>query len=96
VVEGVFFKKIKSLEKLIRTNQTGSPEELAEKLNISVTLLYYCLQSMKEMNVPVAYSKAEKTFYFQEPGYINEHFLWKSGLQIPDYATTEELNTEKT
>jgi predicted transcriptional regulator len=96
VVEGVFFKTIKSLEKLIRTNQTGSPEELAEKLNISVTLLYYCLQSMKQMNVPLAYNKAERTFYFQEPGYLNDHFLWNSGLKEIRYATTDEYKTEKT
>ncbi len=81
---------------MIRTNQTGSPEELAEKLNISVTLLYYCLQSMKQMNVPVAYNKAERTFYFQEPGYINDHFLWHSGLQKTPQTTTEEFKTEKT
>lgn len=62
----------------IHARRTGLPEELADDLNISVTLLYYLLQSLREMGAPVTFSKEECTFYFREAGRLNDRYLWQS------------------
>ena len=62
-----FIKQIeqyKKLEKLIKQASTGTPDEFAERLNISRTQLYTILESMKQLGAPIRYNRSIKSFYY--------------------------------
>ncbi|MCL2727006.1 MAG: HTH domain-containing protein [Bacteroidales bacterium] len=52
------------LHELIRLEQTGTPNELAERLHISRTQLYKMLDIVKEYGVDVRYSRAFRTYHY--------------------------------
>lgn len=51
----------------IRHQNTGTPKEFAEKLNISESLLYELLATLKKMGGPIAYSRNRNTYYYEHP-----------------------------
>lgn len=62
-----FIKQIERfqiLSKLIQEQNTGSPEELAKRLNVSRRQLYNYLESLKDIGIEICYSRKYDTFYF--------------------------------
>jgi predicted DNA-binding transcriptional regulator YafY len=62
-----FIKQIERLQllnKLIREQRTGSPEELAERLGISRRQLYVYLEYLKDMGVDIQFSRRMNSFVF--------------------------------
>ena len=63
-------KSLKSLERLQQLHQrieqenTGSPKELADYMNISERLLYNLIDELKDINAPVCYSRSRKTYFY--------------------------------
>ena len=56
------------LHDLIKIGQTGTPKQLAEKLEISPRSLHYYIIFMKtKMNVVVLYDKKKETYYYGAP-----------------------------
>ena len=65
-----FLEKLQVIERvdqLIRMKATGSPDALAEKLNVSRRCVYDIIDVMKRMDAPIAYDSSRKSFY-----YLNE------------------------
>ncbi len=61
---------IERIDRLIRLQATGTPEELAKRLGISKTKLYRMIHMMKELNAPVEYDFAIQSFtYVKEVGF---------------------------
>lgn len=57
---------------LIQARNTGTPKELAEKVNVSERMVYKYIDQLKyQFNAPVKYDKNEKTYYFNENGSLN-------------------------
>ncbi len=55
------------LHELIKLGKTGTPKQLAEKLEISPRSLHYYIVFMKnKMNVAILYDKREETYYYNE------------------------------
>jgi len=52
------------LHELIRLEQTGTPNELAERLKISRTQLYKTLDIIKEHGVDIKYSRSFRTYHY--------------------------------
>jgi len=52
------------LHELIRLEQTGTPNELAENLQVSRSQLYKMLDIIKEYGVEVKYSRAFRTYHY--------------------------------
>ena len=50
-------ERIKRIDDLIRKRATGSPKELAHKLHIAESTLYFTLKIMKELGAQIEYSK---------------------------------------
>jgi len=50
--------------KLIKEEQTGTPNVFCEKLNITQRTLYKYYNILKEMNCPVKYNRKLETYYF--------------------------------
>ncbi len=62
-----FIKQIeqyKKLDKLIEQACTGTPDELAVRLQISRTQLYTFLESLKFLGAPIKYNRCIQSFYY--------------------------------
>ena len=65
-------KTIKSLERLqqlhtlIMKERTGSPKQLARKMNVSERLVYLLLEYLKDYNADIRYDRLRQTYYYDE------------------------------
>lgn len=61
-------EKIRIIERtdaLIRRKGTGSPKELANRLNISERYVYQLINLMKEMGAPIQYCSERKSYCYE-------------------------------
>lgn len=57
---------LERMDQLIRTKATGTPCELAKRLNFSERHLYRVIEEMKILGFPIAYSKFRRTYYYEK------------------------------
>ena len=70
------FNKLQFLIQLIENRGTGTPKELARKLNTSERMIYKYIYMLKnEFKAPIAYSRSAKSYYFSENGRLD--LFWK-------------------
>jgi len=50
-------ERIKHLNSLIKREATGTPSQLAKKLNISVATVYRLIRELKDFDAPIQYCK---------------------------------------
>ena len=75
-----FIKQIERLQllnKLIQEQNTGSPEELAKRLNVSRRQLYNYLESLKDIGIEICYSRKYDTFYFGDRKKLKINFKFE-------------------
>lgn len=53
------------LDQLIRQERTGNPPALASRIGVSVRQLYYLIDELKDLGMPIDYSRTRKTFYYR-------------------------------
>ncbi|UKJ07502.1 hypothetical protein [Solitalea lacus] len=63
-----YFKKLQSIDSLIRRKATGNQEEFALKLNMSRSMLNEYLREMKELGFPISYCKSRNSYYYARNG----------------------------
>lgn len=63
-----YFDRLKKFDYLVRHSMTGTPEECAEKLEISRSRFYEFLEDLKLLNIPVVYNKHKRSYSYQKPG----------------------------
>lgn len=56
---------IERLDQLIRLKATGTPCELAKKINLSRRHTYRIINEMKNMGFPIEYCRTRQSFYYQ-------------------------------
>ncbi|NOU61601.1 HTH domain-containing protein [Marinifilum caeruleilacunae] len=56
----------KHLKKLIEQESTGTPEQLASKLNTSVSAIYRLIRTLKKLGEEIGYSKIKQTYYYKK------------------------------
>lgn len=59
--------RLQILHKLIEEECTGTPEELANRLNIKKAQLYNILDELKLRDAPILYSRKKSSFYYKYP-----------------------------
>ncbi|MFA8298682.1 MAG: HTH domain-containing protein [Hyphomicrobiales bacterium] len=59
---------LKRIDQLIRLRATGTPSELANKINVSERCIYNYLNFMKELGCPISYSHSIKSYYYEYEG----------------------------
>ncbi|WP_411275177.1 HTH domain-containing protein [Daejeonella sp.] len=57
-------ERINRLHELIRYRRTGTPRELARRLELSPSMVYKVLEELKLRGVPIEYSRQLKTYYY--------------------------------
>ena len=55
---------VERINQLIRLKATGSPTELANKLNICERQVYRIIDELKTTGLPIQYCKKRKTYYY--------------------------------
>jgi hypothetical protein len=79
-----YINRIERMDTLIRRKSTGTPKELADKLNISERWLYIFLDELRtELNCPIRYDRRKRSYVYEIPGRVLIKF--KSEIE------TEEL-----
>lgn len=78
----VYIHRVKFLDRSIRSQCTGTPEELAEQLGLSVSTLYQYLRAMRNAGAPIVYSKQHKTYLYLYPVEFTYGFRLPAG-EIP-------------
>jgi len=56
---------LERLDDLIRKKATGTPDDLAKRLNVSTRTVYNYLHDMRSMGAPVAYDYRLQTYYYE-------------------------------
>jgi predicted DNA-binding transcriptional regulator YafY len=65
------FRHMEYLDFLIRNGATGSPANLAHKLDVSERQVYRIIDDLKAAGLPIVYSKARSSYLYSEEVYIN-------------------------
>ncbi len=57
-------ERINRLHELIKHKRTGTPEQLAKRLNLSTSMIYKLMEELKFKEVPIEYSRQLRTYYY--------------------------------
>jgi predicted DNA-binding transcriptional regulator YafY len=58
--------RLEKLDQLIRFQKTGTPKDLAKKMEISERTLYRDIEYLKILGGPIYYSEDEESYYYEE------------------------------
>ncbi|QEC52447.1 HTH domain-containing protein [Anseongella ginsenosidimutans] len=58
--------RLEYLNDLIRKKSTGSPKELAEKLNISQTTVFNWINMLRDLGALIKYDSERQTYFYEE------------------------------
>jgi predicted DNA-binding transcriptional regulator YafY len=67
-------ERLERIDHLIRIKGTGSPSELAKRLNMSQRNIYQYLNLMREMGAPIKFCPFRETYYYSEEGQFMTRF----------------------
>ena len=62
-----YVDRLSRMHGLIMREATGPPEEFAERLNLSLSMLMLELQDMKELGASIAYCHKRRSYYYIKP-----------------------------
>lgn len=63
----VHLERIQTIHRLISHRRTGSPEELAERLGLSVSRVARIIAYLRGEGAPIAYDRSLKTYFYEWP-----------------------------
>lgn len=62
-----FIKKLKKIERLdglIRRKATGSPKDLARRIDVAESTIYEYIKLMRDMGAPIEFDRFGNTYYY--------------------------------
>lgn len=59
--------QVKRLHELIRLKSTGTPEKLAQRMNISRATVFRKIDYLKALGAEIEYDRDRMTYYYIEP-----------------------------
>jgi len=68
------------IDHLIRIKGTGTPAQLAERLNLSERSIYDYINYMKTLGCPIKFDSFRETYYYEEEGFFVIAFFTKEKL----------------
>ena len=70
-----FLDRFSRIDQLIYRKATGTPQHLAEKLDISESTLYEYFAVKRELGAPIKYDKFRNTYYYEINGRFKIKFF---------------------
>lgn len=62
-----YLKQIKRLHSLVERKSTGTPDQLARKLNTSRATVFRRVDDLKGLGAEILYDKDRQTYYYRDP-----------------------------
>ncbi|WP_437918337.1 hypothetical protein [Sphingobacterium sp. LRF_L2] len=95
-------ERLNLLDKLISQKRTGKPENLARRLDLSVSRLARIIEYLRETGAPIQYDRASQTYFYEfeyrifiqvsmQPLSDTDSRLYEAGC-IDDYGHFSNLN----
>jgi hypothetical protein len=72
--------RLKKMDNLIAQKSTGTPKEFAEKIDLSVSRLYDILDDLKNIGVPVKYSRILGSYFYKKRGEFKIEIEWEDKI----------------
>jgi len=69
-----YLERLQRIDQLIRLKATGTPRELADKLEVSKRTAQGYIQSLKDMGAPISYCHVSRSYVYEEPGKFEINF----------------------
>ena len=94
-------ERIRRMHALIKFRRTGTPEKFAERLGISVSLLYRLIGQLKEMGAPIHFCHQRQSYAYYESvelqiGFVRINNPRPVGIaRRMTQAISRELNTDQ-
>jgi biotin operon repressor len=60
-----YLERFKRLHMMIGKKATGSPAELARKLDLSERAVFECIRIMREMGAPMVFCHHRRSYYYE-------------------------------
>jgi predicted DNA-binding transcriptional regulator YafY len=70
-----YFERIFRIDRLIRLKATGSPADLAQRLEISESGLYRYISYMRLMGAPIIFCKYRNSYMYEDNGKFQIGFM---------------------
>ena len=70
-----FIERFKRIDEIIQNKSSGTPAQLAARLDISESTLYEFIAVLKELGAPILYDKSAQRYYYSEDGHFNISFI---------------------
>jgi predicted DNA-binding transcriptional regulator YafY len=67
--------RIEKMDYLIKTRRTGTPDQFAIKIGVSVRMLHTYLAMFRERNAPIKYDREKCSYIYEFEGSF--HFTFK-------------------
>jgi hypothetical protein len=80
-----YLERIERIDALIRRQNTGTPKNLADKLEISERQVYNCIEELRNLGLPIEYCRNRQTYYYGEA--LKLHI----GISIENLTTQEKI-----
>lgn len=65
-----YIGRLKKMDELIQNKSTGTAEEFAKQLGISVSVLKENIREMKELGASIDFSRINKSYYYSKQSYL--------------------------
>lgn len=59
-----FINRLKTIDKLIHLETTGSPHQLADKINIKERQMYHYINSLKDLGAKIKFSRSKNSYVY--------------------------------
>ena len=77
---------LERVDQLIQLEATGSPKQLAKRLQVSEATVFRIIETMKGLNAPVCYDFNKRSYVYTEPT------KFRCGYYIEQLDATSERN----
>ena len=68
------------IDQIVRLRMPGGAQYLANRLNISRSTFFRCLEEMKALGAPIAFDEHRRCYYYKEQGTFAFGYIRKSDL----------------
>jgi len=70
-----YFNRLEYLDFLIQKKGTGTPVQLAEKLQVCNRTIFEYIEILKELGAEIKYDSKSQTYFYEAPGGFNFKFI---------------------
>src|SRR5690606_29350198 len=78
--------RINRLHEMIKYRRTGTPQQLAKRLNLSTSMVFRLLEELRLNEAPIEYSRQMRTYYY------SRNFLMKIQVDFKSLCEEEKKN----